>query len=74
MRTSSEGKKHSIIEAQTEFRHPRQHSLQLDAAHNVTAHHTAVSIHLNKPHRSEEISQLNQTLSREEKPKIYHKI
>ena len=48
IRTSSQSKKHSIVEAQPQFRHPREHGFQLDAAHNVTAHHTAISIHLHK--------------------------
>lgn len=45
-RTSSETKKHSIVEAQPQFRHPREHGFQLDAAHDVTAHHISISIHL----------------------------
>lgn len=45
-RTSSETKQHSIVEAQPQFRHPREHGFQLDAAHDVTAHHIAIRIHL----------------------------
>lgn len=71
MRTASKGKKHSIVEAQSQFRHPRQHGLQLDTAHNVTAHYTTICIHLNKPHR--EVSKLNEVLSREKKVKYITK-
>lgn len=44
--TSSQGKKHPVIEAKPQFGHPREHGFQLDAAHDVAAHHTAVGIHL----------------------------
>lgn len=45
-RTSSEGKQHAVIEAEPQFGHPREHRFQLDAAHDVAAHYTAVGIHL----------------------------
>lgn len=50
VRTSSESEEHSIVEAQPQLRHPRQHRFQLDAAHDVTAHHTAIGIHLINTH------------------------
>ena len=46
-RTSGESEEHPVVEAQPQFGHPREHGFQLDAAHDVTAHHTAISIHLN---------------------------
>lgn len=45
-RTSSQGKKHTVVEAEPQFRHPREHGFQLDTAHDVAAHYTAVGIHL----------------------------
>lgn len=45
-RTSSEGKKHPVVEAEPQFGHPREHCFQLDTAHDVAAHYTAVGIHL----------------------------
>lgn len=48
IRTSSQGKQHSIVEAEAQLRHPRQHGFQLDASHDVTAHHTAIGVHLNE--------------------------
>lgn len=46
MRTSSEGEQHPIVEAEAQLGHPGQHGLQLDAAHDVAAHHAAVGVHL----------------------------
>lgn len=46
--TSGETKEHSIVEAQAQLRHPREHRLQLNAAHYVAAHHAAIGIHLDK--------------------------
>ena len=44
--TSCDFKEHFVVEAQSEFRHPRQDHLELDAAHDLTTQDTAGSTHL----------------------------
>lgn len=44
--TTSEGEQHPVVEAEPQLGHPREHGFQLDTAHDVAAHHTAVSVHL----------------------------
>lgn len=48
--TASEREQRSVIESQSQLRHARQHGLQLDGAHDVTAHHTAIGVHLGSTH------------------------
>lgn len=49
--TSRQGEEHPVVEAEPQFGHPGEHGLQLDAAHDVTAHHAAVSVHLTATRR-----------------------
>lgn len=44
--TAGESKERSVVETQPELRHSWQHRLQFDTAHDITAHHTAISVHL----------------------------
>lgn len=49
--TASKGKEHTVVEAQSEFRHAREHRLQFNTAHNITAHYASIGIHLRATYR-----------------------
>lgn len=51
--TSRQGEEHAVVEAEPQLGHPGEHGLQLDAAHDVAAHHAAVGVHLAATSRSQ---------------------
>lgn len=52
VRTAGEPEEDAVIETQSELRHPRQHHFQLDAAHDVTAQHVPIGVHLTEEKRA----------------------